>query len=135
MAPTPAAKAVASERKRQGGTIVDPEPIKAWAQQQVEKRAAPKPVEDDRSAHDRRVQEEAHRFQTDLAALIDHYRDIDTLLARRPLKSVVGPTEHHSYSTIIRDIALRTSRELESVSGSESVGRQISLVAINGGKA
>lgn len=125
VAPTPAAKAVRTELKRQGGTIKDPSALKAIA-------APPeRPKLDD---HTVRIAKESGRYQADYRELFDAYRSIDGLLTRRPLKSVLGSTEHHQYGDLIRDFALRLWREIETVQGPTNAGRQMTLSVISGGK-
>ncbi len=130
LSPTAAARQVRAERKRQGGAIRDPGPLQAW----VEAAASNEPS-DDRTPHEVRIDEEASRFRADLAELLSLYQKLDGLLTRRPLKSVIGATEHQRFASLIRDFALRASVELESVQGSESLGRQLQLSVIDGGKS
>ncbi len=127
IAPTPAAKAVRTEAKRQGGTITDPSALRAMAQAKAE----PPKSED----HSSRMAKEAERYRQDYRELFDVYKRVDGLLTRRPLKSVLGPTEHHEYGTLVRDIAMRAWREVESVQGPSNAGRQMSLAVITGGKS
>lgn len=124
--PTPAAKAVATEVKRQGGTIRDASALKAVAIVEHKRPA--------KSAGLERVEAEAERYKRDYRDLFNAYKTIDSILTRRPLKAVLGPTEHHEYGQLIRDTALRAWREIEAVEGKTNVGRQMALVAIDGGK-
>jgi hypothetical protein len=133
VAPTPAAKAVQTERKRQGGTITDPTPLKAWAEAKVTKK--PVELEDKRTDHEKHVQAEAEAFRKDLAELVTLYKKADEVLRRRPLKSVIGPTEHHEYAALIRDTSLLYWRQIESVQGDTNVGKQMALAVIQGGKS
>lgn len=127
VAPTPAAKAVKAERARQGGTITDPTPLKAWA----EAKAQPKPPAD----HDKRVADQAAAFTRDMAELVEVYKRLHAVVSRRPLASVIGPTEHHEYTRYLRDVALLAWGQVESVTGDTKVGKQMALQVIDGGKA
>jgi len=129
VAPTTAAKQIKAERKRQGGEIKDPEPIKAW----VGEKASPKPHAE--PSKDEVIEREVAAFNRDMAALVEVYKRIDQLLSHRPLLKVEGPSEHQRYAGIISDIAIRCAREIESVTTSENVGRQISLMVLQGGKS
>ena len=129
IAPTPAAKIVAAEVKRQGGEITEPAPLKSWT---AEKTTPQKPAP--AHEHERRVEEAAERMQRAQAALLELYRSLDRVLGALPLKSVTGPTEHHEYAGLIRDVALRAWREIESVQGPTNGGRQMALSVVNGGK-
>jgi hypothetical protein len=124
VSPTRAAKAVKAEVAKQGGAIKDSAPLVEVAQP----KPAPAPT------HESRVADEAARFQRDFRELADAYKAADRVLTRRPLKSVIGPTEHHEYLGLIRDLSLRAWREVESVQGPTNTGRQMALVAIEGGK-
>lgn len=128
VAPTPAAKAVRAELKRQGDAIKDPSALKAVAAPKP--KAAPKT-----ETHEARVAKEAERYQTDYRELFDLYKQSAALLTRRPLKSVIGPTEHHEYAGLIRDVALLFWREIESVQGPTNAGKQMSLTVLAGGRA
>lgn len=133
VAPTPAAEMVKSERKRQGGEIKDPEPLKAWVQKKSERK--PEPPDTDESTHGHRIAVEAECLKRDVGSLLEVYTRLDDLLRKRPLKSVVGPSEHQRYASLIRDIAVRASDELASVEATESIGRQLKLTAIKGGRS
>jgi hypothetical protein len=61
------------------------------------------------------------------------YREVDAVLTAMPLKSVIGPTEHHEYGNLVRDLALRAWREVEQVNGTTNAGRQMALSVITGG--
>ena len=126
--PTPAAKAVRSEVKRQGGEVTSPVALKAFA----ETKSAPKSP---RAVHEDRVAEGASRFLKAQSKLLDVYRELDRALSLMPLKTVVGMTEHHEYGTLVRDIALRAWREIESVQGPTEAGKQMTLSVVNGGRA
>lgn len=125
--PTPAAKAVKAEAKRQGGEIKNPEPLKAAAVPKAPKSQPAEPTHEDRV----RLQAEAH--QRDYKELHALYAKVDGILTRRPLKSVIGPTEHHEYRSLIRDLALRAWREIESIDGATNAGRQMAFTVIDGG--
>lgn len=129
VAPTTAARAVQAEKKRQGGEIKAPTALVALAEQPPKR--APK---DDRTDHEKRIEEQAEKYRKTFAALVDMYRVLDQSLSRLPLASVIGPTEHHEYRGLIRDIALRAWREIEAVDGFTNAGRQMSLAVIDGGK-
>ena len=126
--PTPAAKAVRSEVKRQGGEVTSPDALKAFA----ETKAAPRSP---RATHEDRVADGAAKFLKAQSKLLDVYRELDRALSMVPLKGVVGLTEHHEYGTLVRDIALRAWREIESVSGPTDAGKQMTLSVVKGGKA
>lgn len=127
VAPTPAAKAVRAELKKQGGAITDPAPLMPQAVKPP--KAAPI-----RSDHESRIEDEAMAFDADYRKLFDAYKTLDGILTRRPLKSLLGPTEHHRYSDLLRDIAVRAWREVESVIGPTTTGKQMTLTVISGGK-
>lgn len=127
--PTPAARAVKAEVKRQGGSIKNPVPLKTAAAASV-----PKLEKSTERDHARRVAAEAEAYRKDYLALRDLYLKVDAVLTRRPLKTVLGPTEHHEYRDLIRDITLRTWREIEAVDGPTQAGRQMTLTLLEGGK-
>lgn len=129
ISPTAAAKQIKAERKRQGGTIADPTILKTW----VDEKTAPK--ERRPPSHEERVEQLAQAFNRDVLRMANIYKDLDDLLSHRPLQSVNGPSEHQRYSGLVRDVAIRCARELETVQASEGVGRQVSLIAIPGGKS
>lgn len=132
LAPTTAAKAIVVEAKRQGvdlksgAALADSPALRAVAEP---KRPAQK------SEHERRVEDEAEKYRADYRALFDLYGKLDGILTRRPLKSVLGPTEHHEYTALIRDVALRAWREVESIQGPTNAGKQMALSVIAGGKS
>jgi hypothetical protein len=130
LAPTPAAKAVRTEKKRQGGEITDASALKAVAEKPVAPKASPAP-----EAHADRVAAQVVAFDADYRVLFELYQKLDGVLTRRPLKSVIGPTEHHRWRDMIRDVSLRAWREIESVDGPTNVGRQMSLTVVSGGKS
>lgn len=130
IAPTPAAKAVRTEAKRQGGEIKDPAALVVAATPKAKPQSAPSA--DD---HQARMLREANAYAADYKALHELYSKLDGVLTRRPLKGVLGPTEHHEYAALIRDTALRAWREIESVQGPTTAGRQMSLSVITGGKS
>ncbi len=128
VAATPAAKAVRAELKRQDGEIKDPAALK------VISNPAPKKPRAEQT-HVDEVAAKAEAFERDYRELFDLYRRVDAVLTHRPLKSVIGPTEHHQYLDLIRDTALRAWREIESVQGPTNTGRQMSLSVVQGGKS
>lgn len=130
IAPTPAAKAVRTEAKRQGGTITDAAPLVVAATPKA--KPAPVVIAED---HQARMLREANAYAADYKALHELYSKLDGVLTRRPLKGVLGPTEHHEYAALIRDTALRAWREIESVQGPTTAGKQMSLSVITGGKS
>jgi hypothetical protein len=111
--------------KRQGGTITDGSALKAVA--------TPKPRAE-KGDHEQRMQDGAEKYQRDYRELFDVYKNLDAILSRRPLKSVIGPTEHHEYGQLVRDVALRAWREVEAIQGQTNAGRQMMLSVIDGGK-
>lgn len=126
VAPTTAAKAVVAEKKRQGGEIKEPGPLTAWAGDKVEKKA-PSPMTDV-SAHEQRVDGEARRLRAAMATLFEAYKTVDGVLSQMPLKRVLGFQDHNEYLGLIRDIAIRTWREVESVNGDTTKTTQLALV-------
>ena len=130
VAPTPAAKAVQTEIKRQGGTIVDPAALKAAATPPVRPTPAAPPAQ----THEQRVEAAAMAFEHDFRRLFEAYTIVNGILTSRPLKSVTGPTEHHQYRQMIRDISLRAWREIETVEGGTTLGKQMTLTVVPGGK-
>ncbi len=130
VAPTPAAKAVKTEQKRQGGKITDQAALVAAA---TPKKKATTPAND--TSHEQRMAREAESYRTDYKSLHELYSKLDAILTRRALKSVLGPTEHHEYAALIRDCALRAWREIESVQGPTNAGKQMSLSVISGGRS
>lgn len=128
--PTPAAKAVKAEEKRQGGSIADPTVLKAVASKPEKPKTMLTP-----STHEERVAEESAKLQRDERELFELYRNLDHLLTRRPLKSIIGPTEHQAWAQLCRDISLRAWREVESVHGNTTVGKQMALTVIRGEKS
>lgn len=125
IAPTPAAKAVRTEVKRQGGAITDPAGLRAVA-------APPPPATP--SGHEDRVAREAKKYGRRYAELLKLYSELDGILTSMPLKSLLGPTEHHEYGGLIRSVALRAWREIETVEGKTNAGRQMALSVIDGGR-
>lgn len=123
--PTPAAKAIREEAKKQGGEVKDPAPLMKLVQ--------PKPPKE-KSPHEEHVDHEAARYLRDQRELLEAYKAVDRVLTRRPLKSVAGATEHQEYAQLCRDVALRAWREIESVQGPTNAGRQMQLVALDGGR-
>jgi hypothetical protein len=128
IAATPAAKIVTVELKRQGGVIVEDKAFKVVV---TDPPKAPPTASD----HERRVAEEAQKFARDYRELFELYRRVDGILTRRPLKTVLGYTDHHEYAGLVRDIAVRAWREVESVQGPTNTGKQMALVVIDGGRA
>lgn len=126
VAPTTAAKAVRAEEKRQGGAITSATALVALATE----KPKPVPVE---PTHEQRVAMKAEAFRSAYARLVKAYREIDAVLTSMPLTSVIGPTEHHEYGSLIRDVALRAWREVEQVQGGTNAGRQMALTVIKGG--
>lgn len=120
--PTPAARAVREEVRRQGGAISNSEPLRAAA------------VPPKRTPHEAHVATEAEAYAKDYRELFDAYKAIDKLLNRRPLPTVLGATEHHEYMGLIRDFSLRLWREIEAAHGPSDTGKQMRLVALDGGK-
>lgn len=136
VSPTAAAEAVRVERKRQAGDsksgkIADPAPLKAWTAQKTEPKVEKQPPN---TSHEERVASEAKAFEADVAALFELHKQLDRILTRRPLKSVIGPTEHHEYASQIRDVALRAWKEIEEVQGETNAGKQMRLAVISGGR-
>jgi ParB-like chromosome segregation protein Spo0J len=129
VAPTPAARAVRTEAKRQGGEIKDASVLQAVANKPARVRP------DVPTAHEDRMAREAAAFDRDFRALFEVYKTLDGILTRRPLKTVLGPTEHHQYATLVRDTSLRAWREIESVQGPSDTGRQMTLAVLPGGKS
>ena len=141
IAPSAAAEVIKTERKRQGGEIKDAAPLTAWAEEKAaRKKPEAKQADPDESHpndpddHEKRVQQQAEAFRADMARLLTIYRDLSNMLARRPLKSVIGPTEHHEYAGLIRDISLCAWAEIESIQGQGQGGKQMRLAALDGGK-
>lgn len=128
VAATPAAKAVRAEVKRQGGTIKETTALRAVAD-------PPRPQPRVKPAHEQRVADEADRYMKDYRELFELYKRLDSILTRRPLKTVLGPTEHHEYAGMIRDVSMRALREIESVQGPNKTGRQVLLAVVPGGRA
>lgn len=128
VAPIPAARAVRRELKQQGGAISNPNPLEALAQKGKGRASSP-------SDHDCRLQEKADAYRISYAALVKAYKEIDRALTRVPLASLLGPTEHHEYRDVLRDIVARTVREIQAVEGPESLKRQMTLTVIKGGRA
>lgn len=126
VAPTTAAKAVVAEKKRQGGEIKEAGPLAAWADGKAE-RKTPSPMTDV-SAHEQRVDGEAKRLRAAMATLFDAYKTVDGVLSQMPLKRVLGFQDHNEYLGLIRDIAIRTWREVESVNGDTTKTTQLALV-------
>jgi ParB-like chromosome segregation protein Spo0J len=124
IAPSTAAKAVRDEVKRQGDQIDNPEPLKVFTESAVAKK----------SGHETRVEDEIAKFKRDMKELFDLYVKVDSLLTRRPLKSATGMLEYHEFAGLIRDTALRAWREIESVEGETTAGKQMGLTLIAGGK-
>lgn len=127
IAKTTAAKAVRAEVKRQGGRIESPAALVAMAQPKA-KEEAPGETTEQRAAR------LAARFQSLHARLFKAYQEVDAVLSSQPLKSLLGPTEHHDYRRLIHDLAIRAWREIESVDGPTVAGRQMMLTVIQGGK-
>lgn len=125
VAPTTAAKEVRAEAKRQGGTITNPAPLADVA----ERKAT------DKSAHQAHVADAAKSYRDDVRRLLEAYRAVDAALTKRPLASVIGPTEHHEYGDLCRDIAIRAWREVETVEGVTNAGKQMALAVIKGGRS
>jgi hypothetical protein len=132
IAPTPAAKAVEAERKRQGGEIKDAAPLKAWAENKTAKKAPGPPTE---PTHEERIAAQVKAFNERVGRLFELYKELDRLLTQMPLKSVISPSEHHEWGSLIRDVSLRAWREIESVQGPSDAGKQMSLSVIAGGKS
>jgi ParB-like chromosome segregation protein Spo0J len=126
VAPTTAAKAVRAEEKRQGGEIKSATALVAIATEPLK----PARVE---PSHEQRMAMKAEAFRMTYARLVKAYREIDAVLTSMPLTSIIGPTEHHEYGTLIRDVALRAWREVEQVQGGTNAGRQMALTVIKGG--
>lgn len=126
IAPTPAAKAVRAEQRRQGGEIKDGSALRVFAD---------KPNPRLETKHEDRVAQNAEAYDRDYRELFTLYKKLDDVLTRRPLKSVLGPTEHHQYFGMIRDVSMRAWREIESVQGPTNTGRQMSLTVVPGGKS
>ncbi len=131
VAPTPAAKAVRTELKRQGGELRDASALEAIAKRDVK----PENVQKPEPTHAERVAANAAAYERDYRDLFEVYKRLDGILSRRPLKSVIGPTEHHQYTSLIRDTAMRAWREIESVNGPSETGKQMSLTVVPGGKS
>lgn len=126
VAPTPAAKAIKTERERQGGKITNPAPLVKWMEDRSKKKPEP--------THEDRVAQEAEVFSKSMRALFDAYTIVNNTLTRVPLKSVIGAKDHHDYMAMIKDISLRAWREIETVHGDSGLGKQMSLTVISGGK-
>jgi hypothetical protein len=124
--PTPAAKAVRAEVKRQGGAVAEPGALKAFAEAKTAPKQAP---------HEARVEDGAAKFLKAQAKLLSLYQELDQTLSGMPLKSVLGMTEHHEYASLVRDIAIRAWREIEAVNGATDVGRQMTLSVVKGGRS
>jgi len=129
LAPTPAAKTIKSERKRQGGEIKDAAPIRAW----MDERTKPKEAKGENHAD--HVKKQADSFQRDMAEMVEVYKRLHAVVSRRPLTSVTGPTEHHEYTRYLRDVALLAWGQVESVTGDTKVGKQMALQVIEGGRS
>lgn len=121
--PTPAAKAIKTEQKRQGGEIKDASALKMLAERQLSQ-----------ASHEDRMRDEAAAYRKDFADMHRLYGQLDGILSKRPLKSLLGPTEHHEWGGLIRDIALRAWAEIESVQGATNAGKQMKLTVIDGGR-
>jgi hypothetical protein len=118
---TTAAKEIRKEVKRQGGELTSGEPLVAKFD----------PNEwDKRPAHVKRLQAEADKFQEDCDALQKAHDDMDRVLKRRPLATLLGPTDHEDYRDLIEQIGHRVYLELH---GGE-MKPKATLTAIDGGK-
>lgn len=130
-----AAEAIKTERKRQGGEITDPVPLAAWAEEKAAKKAPVTPLVSVETGHEERIRREAEAFRKDIAKLTEVYRDLSTMVARRPLTSVTGYNEHHEYLGLLRDIGLCALTQVENANGTNNNGgRQMRLVSNNGEK-
>ena len=129
VAPTTAAKEVRAEVKRQGGAIKTATALTALAERK------PTPPSDEKTDHARRVESNVKEHQKDFAELLGAYRVVDRVLTRRPLKTILGPDQHHEWASLCRDVAMRAWREIESVEGSTNAGKQMALTVITGGKS
>jgi hypothetical protein len=118
---TVAANAVRAEVKRQGGKLKSGEPLVA--------KLDPKEW-DKRPEHVKRLQAEADRFHDDCDGLLKVYGDLDRILKRRPLATLLGPTDHEEYRGLIEQIGDRVYLELEG--GDENPKGP--LTVIEGGK-
>ena len=132
VAPTAAAKEVKAEVRRQGGEIKAPTALVGLATQAPKARPAPQAVPP-AETHEQRLRRLADEYQRDFVRLHKAYKEVDAVLSTRPLHTLLGPTEHHEYAQLIRDIAIRASRELEQAKGTESTGRQITFSVVTGG--
>ena len=129
LAPTTAAKAIATEKKRQGGELKEPAALAAWTEGKTEKKApaAVSPMLAV-SAHEERVAGEDKKLKAAMATLFEAYKTVDGVLSQMPLKRVLGFQDHNEYLGLIRDIAIRTWREVESVNGDTTKTTQLALV-------
>lgn len=130
IAVTTAAKAVRSEEKRQGGAIKSPAALSSL----VRPRETPRETVEPGETHEQRVAKAAAKYADLYARMVRAYREVDDVLTRMPLGSVLGPSEHHEYAALVRDLALRAWREIEAVQGPTNTGRQMALTVIQGGK-
>lgn len=130
IAATPAAKAVRAEVKKQGGAIADAAPLMPAAVKPP--RAVTVPPSE--LTHDQRMADAAKAYDADYRKLFELYKSLHGILSHRPLKSLLGPTEHHQYASVVRDIAVLAWREIESVQGPTSIGKQMTLTVLAGGK-
>ncbi len=94
----------------------------------------PAPVPEGLS-HEQRIAAEAQRHKHLYRLLFEAYMALDGILSAMPLKSVIGPTEHHEYAGLIRDLSLRGWREIESVHGPTTAGKRMALTVVVGGRS
>lgn len=127
LAPTTAAKAIATEKKRQGGEIKEASGLESWAENKAAKKATAHPMTE-ASAHEKRVGDQAKKLKAAMGQLFEAYKIVNGALSEMPLSRVLGFEDHNAYLGLIRDIAIRTWREVESVNGDGEKTRQLTLV-------
>jgi hypothetical protein len=124
--PTPVARAIREEVKAHG-EVRHPSRLLAVVEPKVPRARAP------HEEHADRMEREAEGFRADFARFVRVYSDLNTVLGKRPLKTVLGPTEHAEWLGLCRDVARRAWAEVESVQGPTNMGRQMALTVIDGG--
>lgn len=81
--------------------------------------------------HERRLKDQAKRYQNAVARMVDLYRQIEGVLQAVPLRSVLGAQDHVEYAGFIKDIAVLTWREIE---GETSTGAKAVLSVVKESK-
>ena len=86
---------------------------------------------DKRADHVKRIEAEADRFHEDCDELLELYKRFDKVLKRRPLATVLGPSDHEEYRGLIEGFAERVWVETE---GGDVKATKATLTVIEGGK-